>query len=326
MKYFEVSFSVEPFVETACDLVAALAGEVGFESFEDCADGVKGYVQQQLFDEQALQQVLADFPLPDVTIGYTVREAADRDWNEAWEQQGFEPVVVNGDIVANGEGWGGAVISLPCIVIHDGRHLPAELADVADGDIMQGGPVPVLEDGPVASSALIPIEIDARQAFGTGTHETTRMVCASLIALSPVGFRVLDCGTGTGILSICALKLGAAEAVGYDIDEWSVDNARHNAVINGVDDRFTPLLGDATVLDDVEGLYDVVVANINRNILLHDMPQYFRKMAPGARLVLSGFYTADVPLLCNRAAELGLKKIAERQENGWACLVFSNGL
>ena len=255
MKYFEVKFTLSPYSTDASDVLSALAGEAGFESFEETSDGLLGYVQQSLFSEETLQEVLADFPFEGVTVTYDIREAEDRDWNEAWEQEGFEPIVIS-----------------PSIVIHDGRHLPSEV------------------------STLLEIEIDARQAFGTGTHETTRMICSEAVQYAR-GARILDCGTGTGILSICALKLGATEAVGYDIDEWSVDNARHNAVINGVDERFTSLLGDATILNKVEGTFDLVLANINRNILLADMPAMREKMAPGARLILRGFYTADASLL-----------------------------
>ena len=153
------------------------------------------------------------------------------------------------------------------------------------------------------------------------------MICAELFSLltphSSLLERLLDCGTGTGILSICALKLGAKEAVGYDIDEWSVDNARHNAVINHVDDRFTALLGDATILNKVEGTFDLVVANINRNILLADMPAFRQKMAPGATLILSGFYTADSPLLIEKAQSLGLTLQKQKEDHDWACLVFT---
>jgi ribosomal protein L11 methyltransferase len=138
------------------------------------------------------------------------------------------------------------------------------------------------------------------------------MVCATLLSLfksQPSGIRrVLDCGCGTGILGIAAMKLGASECVGYDIDEWSVDNTRHNAVINCVE--VTPLHGDASVLEKVEGTFDLVMANINRNILLQDMPQFRSKMAPGARLVLSGFYTDDIPLLTKKAASLNLTSVA----------------
>ena len=291
MKYFEAEFVISPLSPDATDLLAAIAGEAGFESFEETSTGLKGYVQQQLFDQSALQSALEDFPFDNVDITYTIREAEDRDWNEQWEQEGFDPII------------------LPGLIIHDGRHLPADVSSLH-----------------TPHSTLLEIEIDARQAFGTGTHETTRMICSELISLltphSSLPERVLDCGTGTGILSICALKLGATEAVGYDIDEWSVDNARHNAVINRVDDRFTSLLGDASILNKVEGTFDLVLANINRNILLADMPAFKQKMAPGATLILSGFYTSDCPMLIDKAATLGLTLQKQKEDHDWACLVF----
>ena len=299
MKYYEVEFLITPCSSDACDLLAALAGEAGFETFEETETGLKGYVQQSLFDEAALQEAIADFPFEGVSITYNVSEAEDRDWNEQWEQEGFEPIVVKS----------GEVNSEKCIVIHDGRHLP-------DPSLFT-----------FHFSLLTSIEIDKKQAFGTGTHETTRMICSELLSLlTPHATRherVLDCGTGTGILSICALKLGAKEAVGYDIDEWSVDNARHNAVINHIDDHFTSLLGDASILSTVEGTFDLVLANINRNILLADMPLFREKMAPGAKLILSGFYTADIPLLKEKASTLGLTLESQKEYNDWACLVFS---
>lgn len=283
MKYFEVKFTLSPYSTDASDVLSAMAGEAGFESFEEIADGLLGYVQQSLFSEDTLQEVLSDFPFEGIAVTYDIREAEDRDWNEQWENEGFEPII------------------LPGLIIHDGRHLPDNLS--------------------ILNSKFL-IEIDAKLAFGTGTHETTRMICAELMQLPSVA-RVLDCGTGTGILSICALKLGATEAVGYDIDEWSVDNARHNAVINRVDDRFTSLLGDATILNKVEGTFDLVLANINRNILLADMPDMREKMSPGATLILSGFYTADSPLLIEKAATLGLTLTKQKEDHDWACLVFS---
>ena len=292
MKYYEADFVIHPLVEDARDLLSALAGEAGFETFEETETGLKGYVQQSLYSEEALQEALQDFSFEGVTISYTISEAEDRDWNEQWEQEGFEPIEVRSEGVKSEK--------CPIVLIHDGRHLPTDIP-----------------------SDAIAIEIDAKLAFGTGTHETTRMICSTLLDLDIKDKRVLDCGTGTGILSICALKLGAAEAMGYDIDEWSVDNARHNAVINQVDDRFTSLLGDATLLyNKVEGTFDLVMANINRNILLADMPLFRQKMAPDARLILSGFYTSDIPLLVERAASLGLTLESQKSDHDWACLIF----
>ena len=286
MKYFEVDFTISPYSADASDVLAAMAGEAGFETFEETETGLKGYVQQNLFDVSELKTALEDFPFEDTTISYDIREAEDRDWNEQWEQEGFEPIVISENLI-----------------IHDGRHLP-------DTSLFTSH-----------SSLLTSIEIDAKLAFGTGTHETTRMICSTLLDLKPKG-RVLDCGTGTGILSICALKLGAQEAIGYDIDEWSVDNARHNAVINQVDDRFTSLLGDASILNKVEGTFDLVMANINRNILLNDMPQFVSKMNADATLILSGFYTDDCQILIEKAQTLGLTLQQQKEDQQWACLVL----
>ena len=280
MKYFEVDFTISPYSVDASDVLAAMAGEVGFETFEETVTGLKGYVQQSLFDVSVLKTALEYFPFEDTTISYDIREAEDRDWNEQWEQEGFEPIVISDNLI-----------------IHDGRHLPDSTPDIS-------------------------IEIDAKLAFGTGTHETTRMICSTLLELQPKG-RVLDCGTGTGILSICALKLGAQEAIGYDIDEWSVDNARHNAVINQVDNRFTSLLGDASILNKVEGTFDLVMANINRNILLNDMPQFVSKMNADATLILSGFYTDDCQILIEKAQTLGLTLQQQKEDQQWACLVLT---
>ena len=279
MRYFEVEFTISPYSVDASDILAAMAGEAGFETFEETETGLKGYVQQSVFDVAVLQTALEDFPFEGTNISYEIREAEDRDWNEQWEQEGFEPIIISDNLM-----------------IHDGRHLPDNMPDIA-------------------------IEIDAKLAFGTGTHETTRMICSTLLELQPKG-RVLDCGTGTGILSICALKLGAQEAVGYDIDEWSVDNARHNAVINQVDDRFASVLGDASILNKVEGSFDLVMANINRNILLNDMPQLVAKMNTGATLILSGFYTDDCQILIDKAQSLGLNLQQQKEDQQWACLVF----
>ena len=280
MKYFEVEFTISPYSADAADLFASLAGEAGFETFEETETGLKGYVQQSLFDEDALRECIEDFPFEGTSIIYNVREAEDRDWNEQWEQEGFEPIVIADQLV-----------------IHDGRHLPEV-------------------------DSKVQIEIDAKLAFGTGTHETTRMICTQLLKLAKG--RVLDCGTGTGILSICALKLGATEAVGYDIDEWSVDNARHNAVINRVDDRFTSFLGDAKILENIDEKFDIVLANINRNILLADMPMFVSKMHEGSLLILSGFYSDDCEILIEKAHSIGLKLVSKTTDHDWACLVLKH--
>ena len=295
MKYYEVDFIMTPCTQDAQDILSALAGEAGFETFEETATGLKAYVQQALFDEDALHFALEGFPFENITITYSIQEAEDKDWNEQWEQEGFEPISLP---LPPSKGRGN-------LTIHDGRHLPNEVSHLS-------------------------IEIDAHLAFGTGTHETTRMICSMLLDMPLEGKRVLDCGCGTGILGICALKLGADSVVGYDIDEWSADNTRHNAVINRVDDRLTVLCGDASVLsnftttpDDLSSGFNLVLANINRNILLNDMEKFRSVMAPKSQLILSGFYKNDCALLESKAQTLGLSLKATRTDGDWACLLFS---
>lgn len=295
MKYYEVDFTIMPCSQDAQDILSALAGEAGFETFEETTTGLKGYVQQALFDEAALRFVLEAFPFENVSLSYSILEAEDKDWNEQWEQEGFEPIEVR---CKKEDG------RCTALVIHDGRHLPS-IEPIANAQ------------EPIA------IEIDAHLAFGTGTHETTRMICGMLLDMQLDGLRVLDCGCGTGILGICALKLGAASAVGYDIDEWSADNTRHNAVINRVDDHLTALCGDVSVLSGFHAEFDLVMANINRNILLNDMERFHGVMAPKSQLILSGFYKNDCALLESKAQTLGLSLKATRTDGDWACLLFS---
>ncbi len=286
MKYYEIDFTLTPCSQDAQDVLSALAGEAGCETFEETPTGLKAYIQQAFYDQDSIAAVLEGFPFEHVTVDYTVCEAEDRDWNEQWEQEGFEPICV--------------ATAQRSLIIHDGRHLPASV-----------------------EPDTILIEIDAHLAFGTGTHETTRMICATLLNMPMEGKKVLDCGCGTGILGICALKLGAASCVGYDIDEWSTENTRHNSVINRVDDRLQPFCGDATLLSTLDGRFDLVLANINRNILLQDMERFVRVMQPAATLILSGFYQEDCALLESKAQSLGLSLTATRHDGDWACMIFT---
>ena len=328
MKYYEVDFTISPCSQDAQDILSAMTGEAGFETFEETATGLKGYVQQALFDEDALHSAIDAFPFDGVDITYSIQEAEDKDWNEQWEQEGFEPIIV-------GDGR---------LIIHDGRHLPEQLCTAntelatANTELATANTEHVtanIEQVTANTEQVTTIEIDAHLAFGTGTHETTRMICSMLLDMNLQEKKVLDCGCGTGILAICALKLGANSAVGYDIDEWSADNTRHNAVINQVDDRITTLCGDASVLDgfvsssptakasaSVPG-FNLVMANINRNILLQDMDRFRNVMAPKANLILSGFYIKDCALLESKAQTLGLSLKATRTDGDWACLLFS---
>ena len=125
----------------------------------------------------------------------------------------------------------------------------------------------------------------------------------------------------TGILSLVARGCGAAQVTAYDIDEWSVDNTRHNAELNSIE-LHDILLGDVSVLSHVDGVFDVIVANINRNILFDDMPVILETLSPDGTLILSGFYEDDAQMLADRAAEFGMREVKRNVDNSWTMLCF----
>lgn len=159
-----------------------------------------------------------------------------------------------------------------------------------------------------------------RQAFGSGEHATTRMMIQLLSSLDLQGATIIDAGCGTGILGFAAMLLGAKELVAYDIDEWSVSNARDNLCLNEINpDNVDLRLGDVNVLTEADKA-DVLLANINRNILLADLPSFVAHTRPGGRILLSGFYDADVPLLIEKASEHGLALAAQLSDGEWRAL------
>lgn len=287
MKYIEARFKITcsaDILQTCKDLLMDLAGDAGFESFNEEAGEVHGYAQKALFNRDVLDREISHFPVAHVKIGYTISDVADVDWNQTWEENGFEPINVDDRIL-----------------IYDARHTTSDKLTAAGGQMLIG--------------------IDAVQAFGSGAHQTTRLMLSALLRMDPADRRVLDCGCGTGILGIAASMLGARTVVAFDIDEWSVDNTWHNAMLNGTGNLHV-LHGDAAVIPDADGPFDVVMANINRNILLRDLPAYVRAMSPDSALIISGFFTTDAPLLQESAAALGLQETDCRSEDEWCCIAF----
>lgn len=287
MKYFVANFKIEceaELMQPARELLSAAACEAGFEAFEDTDDGLLGYVQRPMYDKEALDAAIADYMPEGAAVSYAVEEVPDQNWNQGWEDEGFEPIGVSDNLV-----------------IYDAKHTDREMFAGDDG--------------------VMRIFIEARNAFGTGTHQTTRMILRRLLAMDVQGKSVLDCGCGTGILGITASRLGANPVLGYDIDEWSADNAQHNAALNGVE-NMSVMLGDASVLNNVAERFDVVIANINRNILIADMSAFRAHMKQGAQLILSGFYEADVPMIEAAAKEYGLSLCDVVTDEEWACALF----
>ena len=160
--------------------------------------------------------------------------------------------------------------------------------------------------------------IEPKMSFGTAHHPTTYMMLSYVAELDRVGRRVLDMGCGTAVLAILAKMRGASYAEGIDVDEWAYRNAQENAAANGVDIALR--LGNAECID---GHFDVVIANINRNILLADMERYATALNAGGTLLLSGFYEADEGALIARANTLGMTLRSKKNRDGWSALQLS---
>ncbi|GFZ40461.1 50S ribosomal protein L11 methyltransferase [Bacteroides nordii] len=281
MKYFEFTFNTSPCTETVNDVLAAVLGEAGFESFVEREGGLSAYIQQSLCDEETIKNALTDFPLPDTQITYSYVEAEDKNWNEEWEKNFFQPIVI-GD---------------RC-VIHSTFHT----------------------DVPKAEYDIV---INPQMAFGTGHHETTSLIIGELLDSELQGKSLLDMGCGTSILAILARMRGAAPCTAIDIDEWCVRNSIENIELNQVTD-ITVEQGDAAALTG-KGPFDIVIANINRNILLNDMKQYVACMHPGSELYMSGFYVDDISVIREEAERNGLSFVHYKEKNRWAAVKLQKG-
>lgn len=276
MKYFEVTFTAQPCNEIITDVLSALTAEIGFESFVECEGGMQAYVQQALFDEEALKTVLADLPIPDTEISYIINEPEDKNWNEEWEKNFFQPIVIENRCV-----------------IHSTFH----------------------KDYPEAEYDIV---INPQMAFGTGHHETTSSILGELLDADLKGKSVLDMGCGTSILAILASMRGANPVTAIDIDDWCVNNSRDNIKLNHID-NITVELGDASLLANKQP-FDVIIANINRNILLNDMAAYANCMHSGSEIYMSGFYVQDIQAIREKAESLGMEFVHHREKNNWAAV------
>jgi len=167
------------------------------------------------------------------------------------------------------------------------------------------------------------IVINPKMSFGTGHHETTTLMIQNQLNLNHAGKRILDMGCGTGILAILAAKLQADTVVAVDIEDWTVENARENAALNE-----TPVevrLGNIEVVRHDQP-YNIILANINRNVLLADIPIYATLLYPGATLVMSGFYTEDLDAIMAVSLAHNLIYQSKREKNNWVSVVLEKML
>lgn len=272
-----VKLSVGCASEEMADIVMAFLADYPFESFDarPSQSGVTldAYIRASCWEESR-DEALAAVAEYGTLLGE--ERVEDENWNERWEQESFERVVVDDNIV----------IRAPY------HEVPTD-------------------------PNTLDIIVTPRMAFGSGHHQTTRMMCRNILAVACRG-RVLDVGCGTGVLSFVALKAGASYADAVDIDPWSVESAREAAVLNGLDAQMEIMEG---TVESVEGRrYDMVMANINRNIILADIERYVALLNDGGSLLLSGFLLDDVPIIVARAEELGLSLKRTLRDEEWVAL------
>lgn len=279
--YYEVRLDIEPCSEDATDLMAALLGDIDYETFVPDEKGLLAYVRAESFNEDALKAALNDFPYDSmVTCSSTL--IPGQDWNKEWEKNYFKPIVVG-----NGS---------DSVAIHSTFHT----------------------DVPEAKYDII---VDPKMAFGTGHHATTSLMLKSLLGLDLKGKRVIDMGTGTGILAMLSAMRGAESVTGIEIDSFAYENALENVKLNGLP-QIKIINGDAAALKALDKA-DVFIANINRNIIIADLPAYASAVKPGGIMLLSGFYEHDIPEIMKAAAPLGLIEMGhEVKGDNWCRLAL----
>ena len=280
MKYIEVTITLNPVDPYRDLLVDALGNEGPYDSFVETPDGLKAYVPADQYDADWLNAQMKELHQLS-TFNFQLSIQEMPDKN--WNEEWekqHQPVLVEAD---NGKRiW----VRAP---FHEHR---------TDVDYE--------------------IEIEPKMSFGTAHHATTYMMLSYLAELPVEGLRVLDMGCGTAVLGILAKMRGAGYVEGIDIDEWAYNNAMENVQRNGVE--MTIRIGDASLLAERKDRFDLIIANINRNILLNDMAAYATVLNSGGTLLLSGFYESDIPTLQKHAESLGLHLRQTKSRQSWAAL------
>lgn len=278
MNYIEAVFLCTPCSETITEVLSAELADIGFESFVDTEMGSTAYIQESLYNKEALDLVLENFPL-EVEITYTMSLIEGKDWNEEWEKNYFKPLIIDDR----------------CIIQSTFHNEPA--------------------------SYEYNIYIDPKMAFGTGHHQTTELMIREILNLDFTGKSVLDMGCGTAILAILASMRAADPILAIDIDEWAYDNAKENLDLNNIS-NIDVQIGGAELLTGAQ-TFDVILANINRNILLNDIHIYASVLNPGGILFMSGFYTEDIPALTDECNKHGLTFVHSHNKDNWANVKFT---
>ena len=273
MQYLEFKISCK---ESFREILIAELAEVGYDSFLETDEGFDAYIQEDLFDRNAYQQVIDQYQ---DTASLQVTEAImpKVNWNEEWEKN-YDPIEVGDQVY-----------------VRASFHQPR-------------------------AEFKYEILINPKMSFGTGHHATTFLMLSHQLTIDHSEKRVLDIGAGTGILAIMAHQLGAGHIEAFDIDEWCVENGNENFDLNGMSGV---RMGKGTVREvKPQGEFDIVLANINKNVLLDEMDVYATLVKTNGYLLLSGFYEHDVLDVAEKAFQYGFVEKELKTKDDWAALIL----
>ncbi len=286
MNYVEVTLILVSEEDYLLDLFIQSLADAGFESFQEIELGIKAYAPSSLFSmKEAEKKVkeLFEIWITNNQLSFEINLIPSRNWNREWESN-FKPVIIGKDLL----------IKAP---FHE-----------LEGEFKY---------------ELI---IEPKMAFGTGHHETTCLMAQFLLEQEIQGKKILDMGCGTGILGILADKMGAESVMAVDIDEVCYQSALENGISNLVH-SMQVMKGDIDrVMEEHANrpvFYDIIVANINRNVLIRHIPYYSELLAHGGNLFLSGFYEkSDLEIITEQARKSDLKYLFHKTLQGWCATQF----
>jgi len=349
--YIAAHIAIEPFSQDTAEIIIAEIADLGYDSFIVEDEMVNAFIPKDSFNEQNLKTVLSGVFTDGARLDYTLELIKEQNWNAVWESD-FEPVVVRDTVTVKakyhkdlpktrynividpGMSFGSGHHQTTCMMIESlldmteisaakgtsDRELRVEGNDcvddgyairkdsnLCDGYSINGGSGLSNECSSAVRDGLLP----------DGNAAMAQMRLQDKMSIR--GKNLLDMGCGTGILSIVAAKLGAANPVrAIDIDPVCVRSSIANARRNHVAHKIITICGDASSIP--ASTFDIVLANINRNILLEDMSTYVCSLRRGGVIVMSGFYTEDIPMLVERGSSLGLALVSSMERDNWACI------
>ena len=278
-----IQLTIHSPLSEAFEILVAELSELNYEGFVEETDSLKAFVPSRDFDKPITEGLLEKYKAL-FSLDWKYTQVEDENWNALWESN-FEPVSISGKLNIRA-------------LFH-----------------------------PHDASYPMEIVIQPKMAFGTGHHATTSNICEFLLEMDLHGKDVFDFGTGTGILAILAQKLGAKEVWAVDNDPVCVENSHENFALNNTPEIHLALgdintLGTETLSEPEGGMFDLIIGNITRNVILHYLAEISNKLKPSALFLASGFYESDLEMLKSAAYSLGLHLESTKMKDGWCAASF----